>query len=374
MNPKLHEADAARAGRSVQSRWDGADVERALAATHARLRVRRQRIWLVVAAAVVAAAGAALFTTKGASPPAPVVVAGSDPFESTTRFEDGSSARVTRSGQIVVREATARSIETELVSGAAEPSAADFAASYSVVPNPERRFVVHAGGVTVEVVGTVFRVERSGSRVRVAVSQGRVRVTAGEERVELVPGESRWFPREPESVAGLPAPSPAVVPDGGAPQAVEPSASARQRFTDLARRGDYRGAYQVMTKSPHAVGSSAEELMLAADAARLSNHPEDALRYLRRVTREHPRDARAALSAFTQGRILLSQLGRPAEAAEAFEQARRLAPAGALAEPALERQIEALNRAGNVERARALAAERAKSRSTAKDVVVPSDP
>ena len=97
--------------------------------------------------------------------------------------------------------------------------------------------------------------------------------------------------------------------------------------------------------------------MLAADAARLSGHPEQAVGYLRRVSTEHSSDSRAPLAAFTLGRLLLSQLGRPGEAAEAFALARRLRPAGSLSEDALAREAEARQRAGSGSRARALASE-----------------
>ena len=117
--------------------------------------------------------------------------------------------------------------------------------------------------------------------------------------------------------------------------------SARSRFLELARGGQFKAAYQVMSQTPSAVGSSAEELMLAADSARLSSHPEQALGYLRRVTSEYPADSRAPLAAFSCGRVLLSQLSRPAEAAEAFALARRLRPGGSLAEDALAREAEA---------------------------------
>jgi transmembrane sensor len=217
----------------------------------------------------------------------------------------------------------------------------------------------------VEVIGTQFLVENEGERVRVAVSRGKVKVTAGDETVELVPGESRWFVRSEKAPGGP------VDPATGRTAA---GPTQRERFVDLARRGDYGNAYQLLAHSPSAVGSGAEDLMLAADAARLSNHPVEALAYLRRVTREHPRDTRAPLSAFTQGRILLSQLGRPTEAADAFEQARRLAPAGPLAALALARQIEALNRAGNTERARELAAEYAKHSPDGKQLAAPEEP
>jgi transmembrane sensor len=363
----LHESEAARIGRGIQPRWEPTDTHRALAATHARLVQRKQRFTLGTAALAVALAAAALGLVvyqlrsraplpEGSAVAAAVVASALPPANdpSVTRFSDGSTARVLGAGQVVVRTATDALIETTLDSGAAE---------YSVAPRSGRRFVVHAGIATVEVIGTQFRVEHEGERVRVSVTRGKVKVSAGEERITLVPGESRWF--SPASGV-LPEPSDAAAPHAAA-------GSPRDRFVDLAHRGDYRGAYQVLARSPGAVGAGPEDLMLAADAARLSNHPEEALPYLRRVTRDYPRDSRAALSAFTQGRILLSQLGRPAEAAEAFAQSRRLAPSGALAEPALGREIEALNRAGQSDRAALLAGEYARRYPNGKQVISPEE-
>jgi transmembrane sensor len=364
MNTPLRESDAARIGRRVQANWESTDVERALAATHARIALRRQRLAIGATGLALSLAAAVLFAVlyrpSLATPqiaPSGSVAALAPAASPVTFFADGSTARVLQGGQIVVQTATETRIETVLETGAAE---------YSVAPKPARAFIVHAGRVTVEVIGTQFLVENEGERVRVAVTRGKVKVTSGDERVELVPGESRWFARNENDPGKSPeGDDPGKSPEWEAPAApadaeagrVAAGPSQRERFVDLARRGDYGNAYQVLARSPSAVGSNAEDLMLAADAARLSNHPVEALVYLRRVTREHPRDTRAPLSAFTQGRILLSQLGRPTEAADAFEQARRLAPTGPLASLALARQIEALNRAGQTERARALAAE-----------------
>ena len=66
---------------------------------------------------------------------------------------------------------------------------------------------------------------------------------------------------------------------------------------------------------------------------------------------------RAPLAAFTLGRILLYQLGRPAEAADAFALVRKILPEGPLSPDALAREAEAANRAGQRERARGLAEE-----------------
>ena len=98
-----------------------------------------------------------------------------------------------------------------------------------------------------------------------------------------------------------------------------------------------------------------EALMRSADAARRAGHPAQALPYLRRLLREHPADARAALAAFTLGRILLAELDRPAEAADAFALSRRLAPGGPMASHALAREVEAAARSGDAARARRLA-------------------
>ncbi|HEX2659761.1 MAG TPA: hypothetical protein VHU40_15860 [Polyangia bacterium] len=102
---------------------------------------------------------------------------------------------------------------------------------------------------------------------------------------------------------------------------------------------------------------SAEGLIHAADEARRAGKAADAVPLLQRLLREHPADVRAPLAAFTLGRVLLAQLRRPGEAADAFALARRLAPHGALAGDALAREVEASARAGDAARAARLAAD-----------------
>jgi transmembrane sensor len=91
---------------------------------------------------------------------------------------------------------------------------------------------------------------------------------------------------------------------------------------------------------------SAEQLLAAADDARLSGHPQQAVVLLRRLLRDHRGDARAPLAAFTLGRMLLMELANPIEAAAVFAEARRLSPQGPLAEDALAREVESLSQAG----------------------------
>jgi transmembrane sensor len=123
----------------------------------------------------------------------------------------------------------------------------------------------------------------------------------------------------------------------------------------LAEDGDYEAAYAELLLS--GVRDNPGDLLLAADVARLSTHPDRAAQYLRKVLQRHATDSRAPLAAFTLGRILLDQLGRPHEAAEAFARTRRMAPSGALAQDALAREVESLARAGDEVRARERAEE-----------------
>lgn len=333
------------AGRAAAQRldvpWAAARVERNLSRVKTRLSRRARAVKVSAAVSLLATAAALLlwFTASPAAPPLPRAVqagaaAAAGSSSPKTTFVDGSVARVSSGGELVVKLATPQRIESVLSSGAAD---------FEVTKRADREFVVVAGNVQVRVVGTRFRVERLGERTRVSVSEGKVEVRELALSTFLEAGESRFFP------------SAAVVPKEE-PRAAE-TPSARARFLELARGGEYKAAYRVMSQAPSVVGGSAEDLMLAADAARLSHHPEQAVGYLRRVTTEHPGDSRAPLSAFTLGRVLLSQLGRPAEAAEAFALARRLKPGGSLAEDALAREAEARAAGGSKVRAASLARE-----------------
>lgn len=325
------------AARQVEVGWSDQRLEQNLSRVRER-RARRQRRIVVAAAvsAVVAAAALTLLLTATLRKPAQLALSAPSavtaPQQPTTTFADGSVARVADGAELVVRSTGAARVESVLLRGAAD---------FEVTKRPEREFIVLAGPVSVRVVGTRFRVERSAERTRVSVSEGKVEVREGDAKTYLEAGESRFFP----------APV-AVEPE---PQKASAALSARARFLELARGGEYRAAYQVMSQSPSAVGANAEDLLLAADAARNSGHPEQAVGFLRRVTNEHRADSRAPLAAFTLGRVLLSQLGRPGEAAEAFALARRMRPAGGLAEDALAREAEARAAAGSAAQARTLA-------------------
>jgi transmembrane sensor len=142
-----------------------------------------------------------------------------------------------------------------------------------------------------------------------------------------------------------------VRPVPARPPASPTAAQTREGWRELARDGEYDRAYAVIA----AVRDEPEELLLAADVKRLSHHPAEAIEPLRAVVRDHASDPRAPLAAFTLGRVLLEELGRPAEAADAFADAVRLAPSGPMAEDALAREVEAQSRAGEPAAAKRLA-------------------
>ena len=115
-------------------------------------------------------------------------------------------------------------------------------------------------------------------------------------------------------------------------------------WRSLSQSGDYDGAYRLLQHST--VEDDSGALLDAADAARLSGHPQAAVMYLRKVLDQHRQTPVAPLAAFTLGRVLLERLGQPSEAADAFATARKLAPSGSLAQDALAREVEALSKAG----------------------------
>ncbi|UJR86426.1 FecR domain-containing protein [Sandaracinus amylolyticus] len=379
--------------------WDRARASRA--AQRAAARGRRRVVQRTVGSAIAIAAMTAIaflarpIATAPDGTPDPEVSAAVTP--SVLRLADGSIVTpLDADSEVFVGRMTPGEIELVLVRGAAR---------FEVTPGLPRVFRVRAGTVAVSVIGTVFTVRREGSGAAVQVDQGRVRVEwEPGARVELAAGERGAFPteptaelqptpaitpafvarqtvtppdtttpdpatpdvvvretaprardhREPRARAVEPAPvEPEVVPDE-APVAPEPD--TRPAWRAHAEHGRYDEGYALLLLDPTVLrGDDVDTLILAADCARLSGHPAEALAYLRRALDVGRDDARAPVVAFTLGRVLLQQLGRPAEAADAFAETRRLAPEGTLAQDALAREVESCHRAGLHDRARARA-------------------
>jgi transmembrane sensor len=235
------------------------------------------------------------------------------------------------------------------------------AARFDVAPQGGRLVRVTAGDVEVEVIGTAFVVTRTARDVSVAVSEGRVRVRHGVRETLLVAGESGVWPAMLAAAAPVPEPSPiepSVVPppelvpesppEPPTPSAPRPVKTKRSAgaWRALAEQGDYGGAW-VALQGEGQPEDEPPDLLRAADVARLSGHPAEALAPLRRILSKFSADPRASLAAFTLGRVLLDDLGNPREAADAFLKAWALAPRSPLAPSAGARAVEALARAGD---------------------------
>jgi transmembrane sensor len=363
------------------------------------VRRKRRQVVMTAASALVFIVVALLVWSRGVGPNrSPAALAGHAVTQPLLHFEDGSTVTAA-SGDARAEpiEVTPELASTRLTAGAAR---------FSVTPNPTRQFRVIARDVTVTVLGTIFTVAIEPNHVRVHVERGRVRVawpagehvlTVGEELavpsgadaltaplapahdalgnaappegvVPAAPGSaigSAAHEAPPEAVAGAtPGSASSAAPDvvalpaerHGAETAMVPSShhavdhaapSPAPSWRVLAEDGDYTAAYAEMSHAgPSAVEDEPGDLLLAADVARLGGHPETAVAPLYKVITAHAGDSRAPLAAFTLGRTLLDQLGRPREAAQAFATARRSDPRGALAQDALAREVESWSRAG----------------------------
>lgn len=359
MSSKLEGLRSAR--DRIDPGWDASQMERVLDRVHGRLRTHRIRQralgGLGMAATVALAIAGGVHYGRRTAPtsvPAPMtsgsVVAPSQASpqspapieESVLRYPDGSAAFSTAPGtRLQIDEAIGDRVVTSLDHGAAR---------FEVVPDHDREFRVRIEAVTVTVLGTIFAVDRGETSVHVAVRRGRVRVEAQGAIAVLEAGEEGDYPLA-SSASGAP------VAAGGSPAmgSASPAPPVTESWRALARRGRHDDAYALMRGLRPAQVKDPEELLAAADVARLSGHPSEALPFLERVLTDFHGDSRAPLAAFGIGRILLPSA--PAVAASRFAEARALAPDSAIAEDALAREVEAWSRAGMKSRARAAAVE-----------------
>jgi transmembrane sensor len=131
-------------------------------------------LWRVFAWVSAAAAAATILLWVAVTPrtvpsgqlaPSRLSTALAAPCEQRT-LEDGSLVQLNRGAQLS-SDFTADVRRVRLVRGEAH---------FAVAKNPERPFVVEAGGVTVRAVGTAFNVQLSSAAVEVVVAEGRVAV------------------------------------------------------------------------------------------------------------------------------------------------------------------------------------------------------
>lgn len=350
----------AEAALHVTPRWTAGREQAALARLEHGRRVRRVR-HLATFGALVAALAFVVFRLEGVFSPerktelvSQAIEQPAEPIAGQRRLlelADGSNVTTlsTRTRAKIVQESPS-DVVIEMSDGQAR---------FEVTPSP-RRFKVLASPVSVTVLGTVFEVFADAQQVTVSVERGRVRVDHLGGSTELSVGQSSSFARTPSARAGTA--KPAAAEGGTATRAAEatPSraavASSRPRWRLLAEQGKQSEAYEQLERNDgwsrlNTVG----DLLAAADVARARGDFQRASVLLRRVVNGYPTDARAALAAFTLGKLLVDQLGAPREAARAFASVRALEPGGPLAEDALAREIEALVRGGAHGEARSLA-------------------
>lgn len=296
---------------------------------------RAQQVRRVAGGTVLAAAAALALAWVGPWGPGGqevsgghLAVAGTDDaaLGEALTFADGSRVTPLSPGtRMHVQDVSDGRIEVGLDGGSAR---------FEVTPGQERQFVVEAGDLTVVVLGTVFVVDRtSEAGTRVEVERGVVRVEWANGEQILRRGQVGAFP--PEMLAEASAPT---------------RRRARHRpprWRSLASDGDYDRAFAALEDV-----TGAEDLWLAADVARRSGHPEEAVPYLERLLERYPNGRRSQNAAFTLGRVL-TDIGRGGEAASAFQRAQR--GGGRLGESALYREAKALENAGRTAEARARA-------------------
>lgn len=197
--------------------------------------------------------------------------------------------------------------------------------------------------------------------VRVVVHEGRVLARGDHvpERARMLAAGESIVVREPASPRSpIPSAPPSETP--AREEVVRPHVPARdvapRRWRELADAGEYREAWRALDEvgmSREVRASDPEELLTLADVARRSGHAARAEEPLTELLRRFPDDPAAALGAFTLGRLRADQLGRPADAAEAFERALRSSLPSTLVPDALARLALARRGAGQHERARA---------------------
>jgi transmembrane sensor len=320
-------------------------------ATQKRRRQSAQVLLLVAAVSLLGVLGLrTVWPASRHAPPREAVVPSSSP--APLLLADGSSVTPDPGSEVRWRD-----VGPTLVSASLERGRARFDVNHVAT----RVFRVEAGPVAIQVLGTDFTVERTSDLLtRVSVERGRVRVFWNGGSRDLAAGEDGLFP-PPESAPSVPTGTPAPTDAAAVAESAAPDHEAQRSpaktWRNLAQGGAFDQAYTALRGEGGsvAVSDNVNDLLLAADVARLSHHPDEAVEPLRQIVRLHEGDPRASLAAFTLGRVLLESLGRPREAADAFARVRQLAPGGELSGDALAREVEARAGAGDTDAARALA-------------------
>lgn len=293
-----------------------------------------------------------------------------------TKLSDGSILTLRSESKLDVLANSAQVFAAALRHGHAE---------FSVEPGGSRVWRIESGALTIEVVGTVFSVERKEDQVEVVVNQGAV-IVRGEgvqDRVRRVSAGQRLAVPEPDSLASKAAALPGSAPVPVVRPLVEESlatvgagsasysestpivSSQQAASTSLGRPGGTatkdagvraRPTSDAESEDSHAdlegyseaEADSIDEYLKKADALRLKGDHRAAANILASGVRMYPGDTLAGLAAVTLGRIYLDSLNDPRNATWAFQRALTIGGLPAAIEKATyERLVVALRRLGD---------------------------
>jgi transmembrane sensor len=360
LDEKLPEAE-------VKRLWNGLEAKRARAAQP------KKRPWVWTLAVASAAVGAVL-TFLWMRAPAPAVLHLADgtdvPSHLEARapllpFDDGSELTLRMGTRLDLLESTPRTFSLALRRGSAV---------FEVHPGGPRVWKIECGPITVEVVGTHFRVERDDAHVEVAVERGAVLVSGEpvpDHVVRLGPHQSIVVAltsadegiRAPTTEQGRNTEQEATPVTSSQPpvstrplerDAPPPPAPAAPSDTPESAPSDTPPAPSA-SNAADVPSHRVEALLASADDARLAGRYREAANILERVVTESSGDRRAPLAEFSLGRLYLDSLGDPSRAAVHFSRALLRGLAGALEEDAYARLVEAYARAGDARAARDIA-------------------
>jgi transmembrane sensor len=302
--------DVSTEARARQN-WEGIRVRRSP-------RTKQRVAWAAISLAAVGAIASLWFVRgdSGALRTSADVVWREGVRGARVAFADGSSIDARR-GELELLENERDRLRVWLRDGAA---------TFDVTPGGARRWIVEAGSVTVEVMGTRFDVRVVEERVRVDVARGRVFVrgpTVPRGGVMLGAGES-----VEASVADLVA---ALPPRSEGPAPLASSPRARPAESEPTIPGTARDAPELQASG-----------LDRADTLRAQGRAREAIHELVSVA-DDPRANRTerALAAFTAGK-LLAESGDHAEAIRSFELASTLGLGEPLREDACARRAESL--------------------------------
>ncbi len=348
---------------------DPATVERMWSGTQAKLgpqKVRQVWVWAPLAAV---AACLALWLAPRRPTPGPLLLSDGSAL-STVENRDQQGRRVSfLDGSVIVLDPG--TVLEPLVN---DPNRIELAlrrgrATFALAPNQARQWLVESG-VTIEVMASKFAVSRSDSAIDVLVFDGVVLVRGAEVpgRVQKLTAHQKLslsLTAEIPPVAPVVATMPVAPPEVRTAPTLSPSLpiTAQHRtkpraapaWRPLAGEHQYDAAYRALGQggvaSALVKSSSLEELLDLADVARLSGHPAEAIPPLKRAVEEFPSDRRAAIAAFTRGRVEADSLAQPRQAADSFARAIELGLPQALTEDAFLRLVESRDAAGDYDAA-----------------------